>query len=212
MAATTTTAEKTLKEMRITVAGASSLYAARLRGDDGTDGRTGFSDLFMLDCGDDFPDAATYQAGLEYIFEGYLLHYGKSRLLECDETDFSLLAGDYMYASGLATIATLKDLTCIDALADLVQLCAFVHCESLDRTLALNAWAITTIRLARHALGDEVRFDRLSEMVWNGSDSSRELAGLLDALTCTQDPDGQDRLAEFDRILLDMDLYFGAEA
>lgn len=212
MAATTTIAEKTLKEMQLTVASASSLYVARLRGDDDADGRAGFSDLFMLDCGSDFPDAAIYRLGLEYIFEGYLLHYGQSRLLEHDDSDFSLLAGDYMYASGLATIATLKDLTCIGALADLVQLCAYVHCESLDRTLAMNAWAITTIRLARHALGADVRFDRLSDMVWNSNEDERELTGLLDGLTRGQGRYGKDRLAEFDRILYDMDSYFGAEA
>ncbi|MFA5810678.1 MAG: hypothetical protein WC935_10170 [Thermoleophilia bacterium] len=212
MAATTTIAEKTLREMRLTVASASNLYVPRLRADDDPGGQAGFSDLFMLDCGGDFPDAAAYRLGLEYIFEGYLLHYGQSRLLEHDDSDFSLLAGDYMYASGLATIATLKDLTCIDALADLVQLCAYVHCESLDRALAMNAWAITTIRLARHALGAHVRFDRLSDMVWRNGDNGHELTVLLDGLTRIQGLYRKDRLADFNRILYDMDSYFGAEA
>ena len=211
MAATTTIAEKTLREMRLTVASSSSLYAGRLRSDDDPDGRAGFSDLFMLDCGGDFHGANAYRLGLEYIFEGYLLHYGRSRLLDHDDSDFSLLAGDYMYASGLATIATLNDLTCIDALADLVQLCAYVHCESLDRSLAMNAWAITTIRLARHALGADIRFDRLSDMVWRNGDHERELTGLLDGLTRSHDLYGKDRLAEFNGILDDMDSYFEAE-
>ncbi|MFA6000970.1 MAG: hypothetical protein WC828_02530 [Thermoleophilia bacterium] len=212
MAVTTTIAEKTLREMRLKVAGSSSLYAGRLRDVEDIGGRFGFSDLFMLDCDGDFPGAGSYQLGLEYIFEGYLLHYGQSRLIDHDDSDFSLLAGDYMYASGLATIAALKDATCIDALADLVQLCAYVNCESLDRSLAMNAWAITTIRLARHALGADVSFERLSDMVWRNGGRAQELTGLLDGLTRSQGLYGKDRLAEFNRMLNDMDSYFEAEA
>ena len=90
----------------------------------------------------------TVRLGIEYIFEGYLLHYGVSRLLEPDEGDFHLLAGDYMYARGLEAITRLEDLASIEALAELVRLCSYIHCEKLDPGLAAKAWAVTTLGLA----------------------------------------------------------------
>ena len=42
-----------------------------------------------------------YAVGLETIYEGYLLHYGRPRLFAPPDRDTSLLLGDYLYAHGL---------------------------------------------------------------------------------------------------------------
>jgi hypothetical protein len=42
---------------------------------------------------------------LEAVYEGYLLHYGTSRLFEGMDDDLRLLAGDALYALGLARLA-----------------------------------------------------------------------------------------------------------
>jgi len=41
-----------------------------------------------------------YALGLETIYEGYLVHYGSSRLFAPPDADTALLLGDYLYAHG----------------------------------------------------------------------------------------------------------------
>jgi hypothetical protein len=67
---------------------------------------------------------------LESILEGYLLHYGRSRLVDTADEDLRLLAGDYLYAVGLAHLARLGDLDAVRALADLITLCARAHADA----------------------------------------------------------------------------------
>jgi hypothetical protein len=45
--------------------------------------------------------------GLESIYEGYLLHYGKPRLFAPADSDTAILLGDYLYAHGLVRVAAL---------------------------------------------------------------------------------------------------------
>ena len=45
--------------------------------------------------------AGKYAAVIEAVREGYLLHYGESRLLAGHDQDLALLAGDYLYARGI---------------------------------------------------------------------------------------------------------------
>ena len=40
----------------------------------------------------------TYALGLESIYEGYLLHYGRPRLFAPADSDTAILLGDYLYA------------------------------------------------------------------------------------------------------------------
>jgi len=155
MKAIETTAAVTLKEMRREVAGASTIYSERLRQETELSGAAGFSDMFMDACGQTVPGADAFRLGLEYIFEGYVLHYGQSRLLQPDSSNFFLLAGDHMYARGLKTTASLGDLDSIEALSELIRVCSFVHCEKLDQSVAAYAWAITTLKLAIRAAGLE---------------------------------------------------------
>src|SRR6266576_5687158 len=42
-----------------------------------------------------------YALGLETIYEGYLVHYGRPRLFALRDADTALLLGDYLYAHGL---------------------------------------------------------------------------------------------------------------
>src|SRR5207253_2375665 len=45
-----------------------------------------------------------YALGVETIYEGYLLHYGRTRLFTPEDDDTALLLGDYLYAHGLVRI------------------------------------------------------------------------------------------------------------
>jgi hypothetical protein len=62
--------------------------------------------------------------GVEMIYEGYLLHYGESRLFSQADPDLALLTGDYLYAAGLREICATGDLGAVGALAQLISRCA----------------------------------------------------------------------------------------
>jgi hypothetical protein len=73
------------------------------------------------------------------VLEGCLLHYGRPRALPIDDPDLALLAGDRLYALGLARLAAIGDLTAIAELADIIALTAQAHASG-DAELALAAW------------------------------------------------------------------------
>jgi hypothetical protein len=62
--------------------------------------------------------------GVEMIYEGYLLHYGRSRIFSQADPDLALLTGDYLYAAGLREICATGDLEAVGALAGLISRCA----------------------------------------------------------------------------------------
>ena len=66
---------------------------------------------------------------IEAIREGELLHYGAPRLFGAIEPDLALLAGDRLYALGLARLAELGDVEAVAELADVIALCAQAHAE-----------------------------------------------------------------------------------
>jgi hypothetical protein len=68
-----------------------------------------------------------YALLLEAIFEGYLAHYAEGRVVRTGDADMRLLAGDYLYAQGLARLARLGDMAAVAELADLISLCARLH-------------------------------------------------------------------------------------
>jgi hypothetical protein len=72
-------------------------------------------------------DAAEYELLVEAIYEGYLLHYGSPRLLRAPEADLGLLAGDRLYALGLARLVAMGDLVAVAELADVITLTALAH-------------------------------------------------------------------------------------
>jgi hypothetical protein len=76
---------------------------------------------------------------IEAIREGYLLHYGAGRLLRDEDRDLVLLAGDHLYALGLARLAALGDLEAVAELADVISLGAQAHAEGRPE-LAEAVW------------------------------------------------------------------------
>ena len=73
-----------------------------------------------------------YALVMEAVREGYLLHYGESRLLAGHDADLGLLAGDYLYALGLDRLAALGDTDAVAVLAELISSCAQLHAEGRD--------------------------------------------------------------------------------
>jgi hypothetical protein len=78
-------------------------------------------------CGAGRQDAEERALIVESVFEGYLLHYGTARVIDTEDRDLRLLAGDYMYALGLSRLARLGDLDAVGALADLISESARYH-------------------------------------------------------------------------------------
>ena len=84
---------------------------------------------------------------LEAVYEGYLLHYGTSRLFERMDDDLRLLAGDALYALGLARLAATGDLAAVAELSDLISRSAQAHAE--DRGSEAEAlWDASAAALA----------------------------------------------------------------
>jgi hypothetical protein len=106
--------------------------------------------------------------GVETIYEGYLVHYGQSRLFSPPDDDTALLLGDYLYAHGLVRVAETGNVAAVANLAELISLCAQARAEGRDGDGP--AWAATAAHLeggelegARNALrldGDAAALDR----------------------------------------------------
>jgi hypothetical protein len=97
---------------------------------------------------------ARYVLGLETIYEGYLVHYGRPRLFAPPDDDTALLLGDYLYAHGVARISALHDVAAVADLSELISLCSQVRAEDGDDDGPL--WAATAALLGRGEL-DEAR-------------------------------------------------------
>jgi hypothetical protein len=95
-----------------------------------------------------------YALGVESIYEGYLLHYGRPRLFAPADADTALLLGDYLYAHGLVRIAANGSVEAVGDLAELISLCAQARAEG--RPGEAEAWAATCALLGRGGL-DEAR-------------------------------------------------------
>jgi hypothetical protein len=66
---------------------------------------------------------------LEAVYEGYLLHYGEPRAFTGMDRDMRLLAGDALYALGLARLAETGDLEAVAVLSDLISATAQAQAE-----------------------------------------------------------------------------------
>jgi hypothetical protein len=97
---------------------------------------------------------ARYALGLETIYEGYLVHYGRPRLFGPTDDDSALLLGDYLYAHGVARISALQDVAAVADLSELISLCSQLRAEEAEGDGPL--WAATAALLGRGAL-DEAR-------------------------------------------------------
>ena len=116
---------------------------------------------------------------VEAIYEAYLLHYGRGRVVCAGDADLGLLAGDRLYAIGLARLVALGDTPAVAELADTIRL----------SSLAQGAGA--------HELADAVWTAGARAVGWGASAGHRRakelvLAGSQDALeamrTCAVEP------------------------
>ena len=81
-----------------------------------------------------------YELLVEAIYEGYLLHYGEPRVVRVPEADLKLLAGDRLYAIGLARLVELGDTLAVAELADTITLSALAQGAGAS-LLADAVWA-----------------------------------------------------------------------
>ncbi len=82
---------------------------------------------------------------METIYEGYLLHYGRSRLFAPPDHDTALLLGDYLYAHGLVRINDAGTVEAVADLAALISVCARLRADGLPGDG--EAWAATASTL-----------------------------------------------------------------
>ena len=85
---------------------------------------------------------------LEAVYEGYLLHYGESRAFAGMDADMRLLAGDALYALGLARLAESGDLDAVAILSDLISASARAQAEGRAAD-AEALWESSSDRLRR---------------------------------------------------------------
>jgi hypothetical protein len=116
-----------------------------------------------------------YALGLETIYEGYLVHYGRPRLFAPPDDDTALLLGDYLYAHGVARISALHDVAAVADLSELISLCSQVRAEETEQAATTAGqgggarpetpsasgalrdgplWAATAVLLGRSSLDD----------------------------------------------------------
>ena len=93
-----------------------------------------------------------FALGIETIYEGYLLHYGRARLFAPADEDIALLLGDTLLAHGLVRIAETGSTTAVGDVAALLSLCAQARSDGLDGDGA--AWAATSALLGQGGLDD----------------------------------------------------------
>jgi hypothetical protein len=120
----------------------SPLWAEALRPQDERSGEVVFSPL----------GPERHALGIETIYEGYLVHYGRSRLFAPADDDTALLLGDYLYAQGLVRVAETGDVAAVADLAELISLCGQAQAEKRGGDGA--AWAATAALLGRGTLDD----------------------------------------------------------
>jgi hypothetical protein len=113
--------------------------------------------------------------GIETIYEGYLVHYGRSRLFSTGDANLALLLGDRLYAHGLVHVSESGSAAVVADLASLLELCARLQAERKPGDGAL--WAAAVSRLGRGGLSEAA-----GELLDSGLDGAllqmaREAAG-----------------------------------
>lgn len=118
--------------------------------------------------------AADYAFVVEAVREGYLCHYGRSRILDEPDADLALLAGDLFYAIGIRGLSDLDDLESTGILSDLIRVAAELQAAGRP-DLSESLWLGQIVALACGM--DDVQRQSLKDL-----EAGRESAGdaLLD--------------------------------
>jgi len=119
--------------------------------------------------------APQHALGLETIYEGYLVHYGRSRVFDPPDEDTALLLGDYLYAHGLVRIAEAHDVAAVADLSELISLSSQLRAEEREGDGPL--WAATAALLGRRALEEPFTALRLHSDPAPLAAVARETAG-----------------------------------
>jgi hypothetical protein len=103
-----------------------------------------------------------YALVVEAVREGYLLHYGTSRLLRGHDADLALLAGDYLYALGIERLGALEDAEAVAVLSELIGRCAQFHAEGRANEVP-GLWRASALAVGggEHADPEAARVNRL---------------------------------------------------
>ena len=115
---------------------------------------------------------ASYALLVEAIYEGYLQHYGHGRVVQTANADLALLAGDRLFALGLARLADLGDLAAVCELADVISLVAQAHAEG-DPERAGAVW-VAGVAAVAHGGGPELELAKAAARAGD-RDASRAL-------------------------------------
>jgi hypothetical protein len=111
-----------------------------------------------------------YELLVEAIYEGYLLHYGAPRVVRVPEADLRLLAGDQLYAIGLARLVALGDTPAVAELADTITLSALAQGAGRPE-LAEAVWEAGARAVGWGASGPH---DHAKELVLSGDPGALE--------------------------------------
>jgi hypothetical protein len=102
-----------------------------------------------------------FALGLETIYEGYLVHYGRPRLFARREPETMLLLGDYLYAHGLVRVAAEDDVSAVADLAELISLASRLRAQGggddgpawAETAAGLGGGRQTEVEVVEEALG-----------------------------------------------------------
>ena len=131
---------------------------------------------------------AEYALLIETIREGYLLHYGRPRVVAAVDAELALLAGDYLYARGLERLAALGDLDAVRELSDLISLSAQLHAEGRSGADQLWLASVAVVGSGEGAAHDEAKSAlrraeaAAPEALWKDAVRTADLADISERL------------------------------
>ena len=131
--------------------------------------------------GGDAPDDP-YPLALEYVYEGYLLHYRTSRVMVAAPLERRLLAGDHFDALGLHEVARRDDLDSVELLTRLMAVGSWLRSEDAplewdDDLWTLTVAAIASLRGGGNAVAALNVFDELERLI--GRDRAARLPDVV---------------------------------
>ena len=134
----------------------------------------------------------------ESVFEGYLLHTGRPRLMLPGESQLKLVAGDFLYSLGLQRLAQLGDLEAVELLAGLITDASCLHIAKGTAEQKGALWVATVVATAFRPEAEHRKWPFTAAAA--GSESAAK--ELIDKSRAGSDIDGQEGLFQrtFDEI------------